>query len=232
MKTLGMLGGMSYESTLTYYQLINQGINKQLKGSHSASIYMYSFDYQELDLALQKKDWTSIAKRLSEEGLKLKQAGAEGLLLCANTTHLVADHVKENVQLPLIHIADETAKVIQEKGIKRVGLIGTRYTMESDMYPLRLSHFGIEVILPDAKDQKMIHHIIYHELIVGQFNDHSRKQIVDIIQKMNVPGIILGCTELPLLIREEDLTIHRFDTLHIHAKAAVTFMLQGENHDL
>jgi aspartate racemase len=232
MKTLGILGGMSYESTLTYYQLINRGINKRLKGSHSASIYMYSFDYQELDSALQNKDWAYISNRLIEEGLKLKQVGAEGLMLCANTTHLVADQVKEKVQLPLIHIADETAKFIQTKGLKCVGLIGTRYTMESDMYPSRLSHYGIEVVLPHAKDQEIIHHIIYHELIVGQFKDNSRQQILDIIHKMNVKGIILGCTELPLLIREEDLMIHRFDTLHIHAEAAIEFMLKGDQHDL
>lgn len=232
MKILGMLGGMSYESTLTYYQYINQGIQHRLKSSHSAKIYMYSFDYQELDDALHRHDWITIKKRLIEESLKLKNAGAQGLMLCANTTHLVADEVEKHVGLPLIHIADETAKVVKSLHLKRVGLIGTRYTMESDLYPSRLKQQGIDVIVPNPKDQETIHHIIYHELIRGQWHDSSRQKILTIIDNMHVEGVILGCTELPLLIRPEDLWIHRFDTLKIHAEAAVDWMLQGDNHDL
>jgi aspartate racemase len=217
---------------LIYYQLINQGINQRLKKSHSAQIYMYSFDYDELENALEHQDWDYMAKRLIEEGLKLKSSGAKGLMLCANTTHIVADRIKKEVQLPLIHIADETAKVIQSLGFTRVGLIGTRYTMESDLYPSRLRPFGIDVVVPTLEDQNMIHHIIYRELIVGIYDQKSRDKIVSMIEKMHVQGIILGCTELPLLIRKEDLSIHRLDTLDIHSRAAVNFMLDGEDHDV
>lgn len=227
MRKLGILGGMSYESTQIYYQLINQEINRKLKKSHSAELVMYSFDYDELEKLLEKGLWELIEKRLIEEGLKLKSIGAEGLILCANTMHQVANQVEKEVGIPLVSIVKETYREVKQMNLKRVGLIGTLYTMHSGMYQNYFSAHGIEVIEPSVDEKQLIHDVIYKELIVGVYPENSRKRIVDIIESMNVEGIILGCTELPLLILDKHLNIHRFDTLSIHAKAAAKWMLEG-----
>ena len=225
MKTLAMLGGMSYESTTHYYQIINEEINRHLKGSHSAKLLMYSFDYNELEKKLEKGLWNDIKERLIDEAKKLKSIGAEGLILCANTMHIVARDVEKEVGMPLIHIAEETMKIIKEKNLKKVGLIGTSYTMKSRLYDDYANQFKIELVKPNPLDQDVIHQVIYTELIVGMMRDESREKIIKIIDEMQVEGIILGCTELPLLIRKEDLNIERFDTLEIHAKQAALWML-------
>ncbi|HCZ23997.1 MAG TPA: aspartate racemase [Acholeplasmataceae bacterium] len=228
MKTLAMLGGMSYESTTHYYQIINEEINKHLKGSHSAKILMYSFDYSELEKRLEKGQWDQIKERLIDEAKKLKSIGAEGFILCANTMHIVAHDVEKEVGIPLIHIAEETMKIIKEKNLKKVGLIGTSYTMKSHLYDDYANQFNIELVKPNDHDQDVIHRVIYNELIVGVMRDESRRKIVQIIDEMHVEGIILGCTELPFLIKKEDLKIERLDTLEIHAKQAALWMI-GEN---
>jgi aspartate racemase len=231
MKKLGMLGGMSYESTAVYYQLINHEINKQLKSSHSAEIIMYSFDYDELEKRLEKHLWQEIEDRMVEEAYKLISVGAECIMLCANTIHQIAPGLEKKISVPLIHIVKETYKEVKKMNLKKVGLIGTKYTMESTMYPSYFNEHGIEVIVPDQHDQQVIHDIIYKELIIGNFNDESRQKILHIIDHMHVDGIILGCTELPMLIKKEHLPIHRFDTMEIHAKAAAKWML-SDTYDL
>lgn len=225
MKCLGMIGGMSYESTKVYYELINQEINRKLKKSHSAEIVMYSFDYDILEKWLEENRWDLIENRLIKETLKLKSIGAEGIILCANTMHQVANQVEESVGLPLIHIVKSTFQCVNQKKLTKVGLIGTIYTMQSDMYHSYFKSHGIEIITPSLDNQKIIHHIIYKELIIGKLSEESREKILQIIKSLEVEGIILGCTELPLLIKEEHLSIHRFDTMEIHAKSAVKFML-------
>ena len=232
MKTLAMLGGMSYESTLVYYQLINQEINKRLGGSHSAKLLIYSFDYSELETYLEQGKWDQIQTRLTEEVVKLKHIGAEGFMLCANTMHLVAEGVQKEVDLPLIHIAKETMKEVKRRGIFRVGLIGTIYTMQSRLYDDIAASERIELVKPELEQQHLIHQVIYQELIVGKMNDESRKKILKIIDDLQVDGIILGCTELPILIKEDDLQIARFDTMAIHAKKAALWMLGEEDYGL
>ena len=228
MYKLGILGGMSYESTQVYYRIVNQEINHILHQSHSAELVMYSFDYNEIEVLLKENRWDLIKNLLVDEGSKLKLIGAKGLILCANTVHIVADYVEKEVGLPLIHIVKETFHVVLSQGLKKVGLIGTSYTMNSGIYQNYFIERGIEVVIPNEKDQKLIHDVIYQELIVGQYSDLSRNKILDIINRMNVQGIILGCTELPLLILDKDLKISRFDTMEIHAKAAANWMIKGE----
>lgn len=228
MYKLGILGGMSYESTQVYYRIINQEINKKLKKSHSAELVMYSFDYDEIEEFLKNNRWDLIKNRLVEEGLKLKLIGAKGLILCANTVHLVAEHIEKEIGLPLIHIVKETYKAVKEKNVTKVGLIGTSYTMKSGMYQKYFKDRDIEVVIPEENDQDYIHQVIYQELIIGKYNTESRNKIIEIINHLNVEGIILGCTELPLLISEKDLSIARFDTMDIHAKAAAHWMLEGK----
>lgn len=227
MKKLGLLGGMSYESTQIYYQIINQEINRKLKKSHSAELIIYSFDYDELEQLLEAGRWDLIEKRLIEEGLKLKSIGAKGLLLCANTMHQVAEYVEKEVGLPLISIIKETYNAVKQKDLTRVGLIGTLYTMKSGMYQRYFKDQGIQIVEPSFEDQQFVHHVIYKELIVGIYREESRDRILKIIESMHVEGIILGCTELPLLILDKDLSIHRFDTMDIHAKKAAAWMLEG-----
>lgn len=231
MKKLGMLGGMSYESTAVYYQLINQEVNRRLKASHSAEIIMYSFDYDELEKRLEKHLWQEIEDRMVEEANKLILAGAEGMMLCANTIHQIAPGLEKRMSVPLIHIVKETYKEVKKINLQKVGLIGTKYTMESTMYPSYFNEHGIAVTVPNECDQQMIHDIIYKELIIGKFDEFSRQKILQIIDNMHVDGIILGCTELPILIKKEHLQIHRFDTMEIHAKAAAKWML-SDTYDL
>ena len=228
MKTLGLLGGMSYESTAVYYHIINQEVQKKLGGSHSAKLVLYSFDYHELETYLKKNDMTAIENRCVEEGRKLLNHGAERIMLLANTIHLVSEGIEKRCHTKLIHIVEETYREVNKSSLKHVGLIGTAYTMQSGMYEAYFKPRGINVSVPKKEDQDIIHNIIYQELIKGVFLETSRQAILKIIDNMNVEGIILGCTELPMLIKEEDLQIKRYDTMMIHAKAAAEWMLQDE----
>lgn len=228
MKTIGLLGGMSYESTTAYYQLINRQVQEQLGGSHSAKLLLYSFDYHELEMLLNEQKWDQISMMLVKQGKKLKRAGAEMLVLCANTMHIIAEQVEEQVGLPIIHIAKATAEAIKEENIHRILLMGTTYTMQSNMYPHILDTYNIQTVIPDGFEQAFIHQTIYEELIKGVYKESKKSAFIDMIEKyglLGVQGVILGCTEIPLLIKKEDVTLKRFDTLDIHVKAIVKAML-------
>ncbi len=227
MKTLGMLGGMSYESTTVYYDLINRYVNQAIGFSHSAKIVMVSFDYQELEVLLEKFQWDELAKRMIEEGLKLKSIGAEGIILCANTMHIVADQVESSLRLPLIHIAKETLNEAKKQGFKTLGLLGTRYTMTSSIYDQE----DMTIIRPTEEEMTTIHEIIYKELIVGRYLASSlnkAKQVIRNLKERGAEAIILGCTELPLLIKPEDVDLPILNTLRIHAKAAAAFIVSND----
>lgn len=228
MKTIGMLGGMSFESTVDYYRLINEGIRNHLNGSHSAKIIMYSFDYAELEVLLEKNMWEEVTNRLTEEAIKLKNQGADFLVICANTMHIVADEVEKRSNLKVIHIVKSTALNTVEKKIKKVLLMGTLYTMQSKMYPNTFKDYDIELITPNKVDQAFIHRTIYLELIRGIISEDSKNRLLEIIkahQKSGVEAVILGCTELPLIIKGNDVEIPILNTLKIHVEAVVKHAL-------
>ena len=222
MKTIGLLGGMSWESTVIYYQLLNQAVKEKLGGAHSAQILLYSFDYFELETLLNVGDWEKIYHHLYVKALQLIEQGADVIALCANTMHIVADRLRENIRVPLIHIVEATAKEISLKKLKKVALIGTKFTMQSDLYhDICLAH-DIDIITPHLKDQDMIHQTIYQELIKGIYSKESLEKFITMIQKFKkdgIEGVIMGCTEIPQLIKQKDVDLPLFDTLSIHVDA-------------
>ncbi len=228
MKTIGIIGGITWESTAIYYRTINKEVNKRLGGAHAARIYMYSFDFDEILRFNQKDDVEAIGNRLVEEAIKLERSGAEILILGANTAHRWFDLVQSNISIPIVHIGDATGKAIQQSESKHVLLLGTRYTMEGDFVKGKLkSQYNIRVSVPDKEDIQVINKIIYEELVIGQFKDSSKQTLLDIINKFNnIDGVILGCTELPLIISPEDTDLTLFDTTILHARAAVDFALK------
>lgn len=228
MKTIGLIGGISWESTAVYYRIINQEVNRRLGGAHSARIYMFSFDFDEILRFNQKDDLESIGNRLVEEAIKLQKSGAELLVLGANTAHRWIDLVQSNISIPIVHIGEATGKAIRKANMNHVLLLGTKYTMEGDYIKGKLySEFGIRVSVPDESDMKLINQIIYDELVIGEFKDSSKQALLDIINKFNdTDGVILGCTELPLIISPKDTNLPLFNTTLLHAKAAVDFALK------
>ncbi len=228
MKIIGLIGGTSWESTKEYYRIINQTVNRRLGKKHSAKILLYSFDYEEI-YSLEN-DWHLISEKLIEAARILEKSGADFILICANTMHKVAEKVQEKINIPILHITDVTAQKIKEKGLNKVGLLGTRFTMTDDFYKKRLKgKFEIETIVPDNEEKGLIQKIIFEEICSGNILDSSNKKFLQIIEKMKdkgALGIILGCTEIPLLIQQKDVDIPVFDTLEIHAKAAVEFALK------
>lgn len=227
MKTIGLIGGISWESTAEYYKILNQEMNKRLGGRHSAKIRIYSFDFDEIYNFNQKDDFESIKNRLVEEAIELERAGSDLLLLGANTAHKWAKDVKENINIPLIHIAEATGYAISVSGIRKVLLLGTKLTMEGDFIKGKLlSDFGIDVVVPDLADREIISNIIYDELILGQFKESSKEKILNIIKGFDdIEGVILGCTELPLIISKTDTDLPLFNTTLLHANAAVDLAL-------
>jgi aspartate racemase len=226
MKTIGMLGGMSWESTAVYYRLMNREVQARLGGVHSAKTLMYSFDFDDIAVLQSADKWSDIADRLIAAGTGLKHGGADFLMICCNTQHLVAAEIERAVGLPLLHIADPLGEAIAAKGMRRVGLIGTSYTMEKGgVIADRLREkFGIDSIVPEAKDRAEVHRIIFDELTRGQFLESSRTALRDIMARLvasGAEGIILGCTELPMLVKPEDASVPLFDTTTLHALAAV-----------
>jgi aspartate racemase len=225
MKTIGLIGGMSWESTETYYRLINEGIKKRYCGSHSAKILMYSYDYYELDTMLHRGDMEGVSKSLVEKAIKLEQAGAEVLMILANTIHLISDDVKDAINIPLIHIVDETLKVLVDKKLKRPLLLGTKFTMGSDLYTKRSNQYNIEIQIPSLEEQTFIHKTIYEELIKGDVKSSSKEIFLSIIENhiknSHIDSLILGCTEIPMLISQDDLYIPVLNTTIIHANAAI-----------
>ncbi|WP_306522734.1 aspartate/glutamate racemase family protein [Rheinheimera sp.] len=229
MKTIGMLGGMSWESTLSYYQAINSMVRQQLGGLHSARILLYSVDFADIEQLQQQGNWQQAAELLTDAALALQGAGADFLILCTNTMHKVAADLVQNIDIPLLHIADATALQLQQDGIKTVGLLGTRFTMEQDFYKKRLTEqFGIQVLVPDEAGRALVHQVIYQELCLGEIKDSSRQQYLKIIQQLADAGaeaVILGCTEIALLINTSDSRVPLYDTTALHARAAVTMAL-------
>jgi len=217
MKTIGLLGGMSWESTAEYYRIINEEINRRMGDSHSASILMYSFDFQEIEDLQHQGAWDRMEIMLAEQARKLEQAGAALLLICTNTMHRLAPAIEKAIGIPLLHIADATGQAIVQKQIHTVGLLGTRFTMEGDFYRKRLDErFDLNVIVPTPEEREEIHRIIYGELVT----------VIGSLGKRGAEGIILGCTEIPLLVKQEHSPLPLFDTTTIHALAGVEMILK------
>jgi len=225
MKTIGLLGGMSWESTVGYYRALNEGIKQKLGGLHSARIVMVSVDFAPLERLQHDGDWEGIAEILAADARRIEAAGADFLLIGTNTMHRVAPQIEAAVGIPLLHIADATAQVIRNAGIRTVGLLGTAFTMEQDFYRGRLADgHGIEVLVPDKSDREIIHRVIYQELCQGSFKDGSRKEFLRIIEQLGKQGaeaVILGCTEIGLLVNQKDTGIRLIDTCAEHASVAV-----------
>lgn len=225
MKTIGMLGGMSWESTASYYKAINESVKRQLGGLHSAKICMYSVDFAEIEKLQHQGRWDETADILSKAARGIEAGGADFLLICTNTMHKVAPQIESSLSIPLLHIADATGEKLVADGISKVGLLGTRFTMEQGFYKQRITDkFDIDVIVPNGDEQTMIHDIIYHELCLGVIEDDSRHQYLEVINALHQQGaeaIILGCTEIALLVQQEDTNVPLYDTTAIHAEAAV-----------
>jgi len=228
MRTLGLLGGMSWESTLTYYRYVNERVRDQLGGLHSAKLVLYSVDFAEIERLQHIGDWDSAGRVLADAAQALERAGAEALVLCTNTMHRVLDVVEPVIRMPVVHIADATARRVIAKGISKIGLLATRFTMEQDFYCGRLEHNGLDVLVPDADERAEIHRIIYDELCLGVIRDDSREIYRTIMANLvarGAQGLILGCTEIGLLVGANDTTVPVFDTTRIHAEAAVDWAL-------
>ncbi|MEC9192078.1 MAG: aspartate/glutamate racemase family protein [Pseudomonadota bacterium] len=225
MKTIGMIGGMSWESTSTYYREINEGIKNTLGGLHSAKIALYSVDFDEIEKLQHADDWETTATILTQAAQAVEAGGADFLLICTNTMHKVAPQIEAGINIPLIHIADATAEQLRTDGVEKVGLLGTRFTMEQDFYRDRLTQrFGIEVLTPEQLDREFIHQVIYDELCLGKIVDKSRSQYLSIMAKLAEHGaqaIILGCTEIALLVQQRHSAITLYDTTRLHCAAAV-----------
>jgi aspartate racemase len=229
MKTIGMLGGMSWESTSVYYRMINEATKRALGGFHSAPIAMVSVDFAEIEELQQRGDWTASADFLSANARQIEAAGAELLLICTNTMHKVADEIAAAVKIPLLHIADATASRIIAAGHSKVGLLGTRFTMEEKFYSGRLEKLGLEVLTPNEADRILIHRVIYEELCMGEIRDESRRDFVSIIDRLSDAGaecVVEGCTEITMLVGPDDVRVPLFDTTAIHAEEAVSMALQ------
>ncbi|MBS7232567.1 aspartate/glutamate racemase family protein [Flavobacterium psychroterrae] len=230
MKTIGLIGGMSWESSSLYYQIINRTIQEKLGGVHSGKSLLYSVDFNEIALLQKEGNWEKLGYLMIEAAQKLEKGGADFIILCTNTMHKVSDEIEKNVSIPLIHIVDAVAEKIVEKSIKKIGLLGTSFTMEQDFFKVRLlDKYKIETIIPNEKQRANIHRIIYEELVKGIINVDSRNIFLEIITDLihkGAEGIILGCTEIELLITNEHTNAELFNTTEIHAKKAVEFSLE------
>lgn len=228
MKTIGLIGGMSWESSVVYYQLINQHVKKLLGGFHSCRSLMLSVDFAKIERLQSVGDWAALDKLMVEAAQQLERGGADLVLICANTMHLCVPAVRKNVSIPILHIAEVTAGEIRRQGLSKVGLLGTRYTMEKDFFKDILIEQGIAVLIPEADGRKEVHRIIYEELVQGKILDASRRYYQQIIRDLagrGAEGVILGCTEIPLLISEEDVAIPTVNTTRLHAERAVEWAL-------
>ncbi len=229
MKTIGLLGGMSWESTANYYRTINQQVKQQLGGLHSAKIVLYSVDFDQIEQLQHQGDWQATAVLLADAAQALQRAGAQSIVICTNTMHKVEPQIAQSLSIPVLHIADATAARLIEDNCRKVGLLGTRFTMEQDFYKGRLTEkHGLEVVVPEPDDQQVIHDIIYNELCVGQVKSDSRNQYLAIIDKLaeqGVEAVILGCTEIALLVSQQDTKMPLYDTTEIHAKYSVSWAL-------
>ena len=231
MKLLGLIGGMSWESSALYYQLINRGVQQRLGGLHSARLLLHSVDFAEVEAQQSEGRWDDAARLLADAGRSLVAGGAEGIVICTNTMHKVADAVQQAAGVPLLHIADATGDAVRSTGLKRIALLGTRFTMEQDFYRARLEErFDLDVLIPPDEDRDIVHRVIYDELCRSIVTDTSRVTYLEIIrglQRRGAEGVILGCTEIGMLVSEENSPLPVFDTTRIHAEAAVEFALSN-----
>lgn len=229
MKTIGLLGGMSWESTVSYYQIVNTVVKKRLGGLHSARCLLYSVDFQEIEACQSAGDWEKSAQLLGAAAQNLEKGGADFLVICTNTMHKVAPQIRAMISIPLLHIAEVTADEILARNMRCVALLGTRYTMEEDFYHGVLRDRGITVLIPDAAERAMINEVIFQELCRGEIREASRRQFLAVMENLarqGARGIILGCTEIGLLVRQEDSTLPLFDTAALHAAAAADLALR------
>ncbi|MCX6142068.1 MAG: aspartate/glutamate racemase family protein, partial [Ignavibacteriales bacterium] len=231
MKTIGLIGGMSWESSLEYYRIINKTTKEKLGGLHSSQCILFSVDFEEIERLQHQGAWDELTKIMIRAAQSLERAGAELLVICTNTMHKMADAVQASIGIPLLHIADATAMEIQHQNLHTVGLLGTKFTMEQEFYKKRLSEkFGLKVLIPADDEREIIHSIIYDELCLGQTKESSRAEFIRIINNLvtrGAQGIILGCTEIPLLVKQKDVAAPIFDTTTIHARHAVEAALKG-----
>ena len=228
MKTVGLIGGMSWESTVTYYQLLNEGIKDALGGLHSAKVLLYSVDFFEIEALMSRGEWDEAANQLGNVAARLEQAGADMILICTNTLHKVAPQVQARIGVPLVHIAEAAAEALLSQGITRVGLLGTKYTMTQEFYRDKLVERGIEVLIPEGDDIDLVNRVIFEELCLGIVKEESRAEylrVITALQQRGAQGILLGCTELGLIVAKEDVSLPLFDTTEIHAKKALTLAL-------
>lgn len=232
MKTIGLLGGMSWESSLEYYRIINQTVREKLGGSHSAPSVMVSLDFAEIETYQNAGNWGDAAALMARGARQIERAGGDFLVICTNTMHLLAEEVQNKIQIPLLHIADATAQAVRARGLQTLGLLGTRFTMEKEFYRGRLADkHGLTVVIPEQPDREIIHRVIYQELVKGEIREDSREsylRVIDGMRDRGVQGIILGCTEIGLLIKQSHLSLPVFDTAEIHARKAVETAL-GDN---
>jgi aspartate racemase len=231
MKTIGLIGGMSWESSIEYYRIINETVREKLGGLHSARNVMYSLDFADIETLQHQNRWEEATQLMIEAAQHVQNGGAELVLICTNTMHKMAEDVQKNIDIPLIHIADATAQAIKNKGLTKIGLLGTRFTMEEQFYKGRLeSKHGLTVLIPEEDDRDIIHRIIYDELCLGEIKPSSKEVYIAIIDKLiqaGAQGIILGCTEISLLVEESDSPVPVFDTTLIHAISAVEYALSS-----
>jgi aspartate racemase len=232
MKVIGLIGGMSWESTAEYYRIINRTVKERLGGYHSGKILLYSVNFSEIEQLQRGGRWDKATEFMCDAARRVELGGADCLLICTNTMHKMAAEVQRAVVIPLLHIADATAMEIKKRGIKRVALLGTKYTMEEEFYKGRLrAKYGFEVLIPTEEDRNIINQIIYDEICLGRIEEESKKLFVQIIgglENKGAEGVILGCTEISLLIKQKDSPLELFDTTAIHAQAAVDFALEGQ----
>lgn len=230
MKTIGLIGGMSWESTSEYYRILNEEIKSRLGGLHSAKCLINSVDFEEIERFQSNGDWDGAGEVLGNAAYSLQKGGADFIIICTNTMHKVVEKIKENINIPVLHIADTTAKEIKRKGIQTIGLLGTKYTMEQDFYKSRIEENNIKVIVPVEKNREKLNEIIYTELCSGKITSQSReyyKRVIEELVQKGAQGIILGCTEIGLLIKQEDVLVPIFDTTFIHAMEAVNVALEN-----
>ncbi len=229
MKTIGLLGGMSWESTVGYYRAINEGVKNRLGGLHSAKIALYSVDFEPIEKLQHAGDWKGTATILAEAARSIESAGADFLLICTNTMHKVAPEIEKSIKIPLLHIADATAEVLVNEGIKTVGLLGTAFTMEEDFYKGRLNeNYDLNVLVPENEDRQVVHNIIYQELCLGKTESNSKTEylrIIDSLANQGAEAVILGCTEIGMLVNQGDTKVRLLDTTAIHAEKAVEYAI-------
>lgn len=230
MKTIGLIGGMSWESSLEYYKRINEMIKLKLGGLHSAKCFLYSVDFEEIERLQHREEWGELSRIMINIAQKLKGGGADFVVICTNTMHKMANEIEHAAGIKVLHIAEVTGQEVIKKGMKKVGLLGTKFTMEGEFFKKILKEkYGVEVVIPDSDERESVHHIIYNELCKGEIKEASKKQYLEIMNNLvmnGAEGVILGCTEITLLIKQADTAIQIFDTTQIHAYAAVEFALR------